>query len=337
MANAALEEALDNVDTTADSANTDEIDTSKLDFGDEVEAEGDSGEEQAAADTKEAAEEKPKEKEADAEAKSDEQQATSDEQETDSYMVPKYRLDAKQKRIDTLQQELEQQRRQNQMLAQRVKQENDAMSQEREAQLKQMNESIDELYIKIEDARADGDSKLAARLQRELDDTRTKAQELQRPTLETQSEAPNKQLTVEEFKEQLRFDEVVDGIYADYPMLDEESKDYDQDLVAEVVHTFRGLTEIYPDHQAMAIAAKRVLLDYGLWKENKTEAPQKRSTDVEKNLDAARRTPPDLTSAGRNSDTAGARKRIDINHMTIEQFESLGEEDLADVRGDHAI
>ena len=130
-----------------------------------------------------------------------------------------------------------------------------------------------------------------------------------------------------EVREDMRLEAVIDQAEAQYPFLAEESPDFDAELVGEVLDVYRGLLlREQPKDGAMARALSYVLGASGRAPASPASpasppAPDRRKTDVAKNLAAARSQPPELGDRGYNSDRAGPSKVADVAHMSIEEYE----------------
>lgn len=188
--------------------------------------------------------------------------------------------------------------------------------------------------LDIEQARLDGDAEKAAKLRGEQ--RRYEVAMLQQHSQFTS------QTTVTQAQEQQLLGEVISQIEEAYPQFVEGSDAYDKDLVEEVLdlHSAYVAKGVRPS-QAMAKATSYVLRANGLLEvdgEPQTAVPAKpepKKTDIKKNVETASKQPPPITSnVGLDSTKAGVTKKADIMAMTIEEFEKLGERDLEAARGD---
>lgn len=132
--------------------------------------------------------------------------------------------------------------------------------------------------------------------------------------------------------EQIRLDQAIDTITTTYSVLNPESEDYDQSAVDEVLSLQRAFVSSGKNPtQALHDAVHYARIEG-------TPAPaaeKKRKTDVGKNLDTQKRTPPDTGKAGADSDTSGMKDKIpDINSLSEEEFDALPEATLRRMRGD---
>lgn len=135
-------------------------------------------------------------------------------------------------------------------------------------------------------------------------------------------------------KEQIRLDAIIDDLEDQYEFLREDSDKYDEALVGEILDLQEGYVSSgkYTASQAMRRAAS-VLIPAPSKDAN---AGDKRKTDVNKNLEAAGKTPPGMEDTGENSDKGGDIKGDpgQIQNMSLEEFDALPEETKKRLRGD---
>jgi len=125
-----------------------------------------------------------------------------------------------------------------------------------------------------------------------------------------------------------------------YPVLDQSSDDYNQDIVDEVVDLMSGWvrTGKYTPAEAMVKAVKTTAKLYDL--DAPPPAPEKPAApkekvaskeEVRKKVKAAASTPPDLSRAGEGM----AREvGLNIDDLSEEEFDALPESKLRELRGD---
>lgn len=199
---------------------------------------------------------------------------------------------------------------------------------------------LSDLDLQIEQARLDGDAEKAAKL-------RGEQRKVEAQWLAQQTQATSHQ-TVTQAQEAQVLNELITQLEEAYPQFVEGSEVYDKDLVEEVLELHAAyVAKGKRPSEAMAKASSYVLRANGLLKDDadieapeaqeapKPAAPKK--TDVAKNTKAAAAQPPPLEKAGLDSSKAGVTKSVDIMHMSIEEFEKLGEKDLAKARGDFEL
>ena len=212
-------------------------------------------------------------------------------------------------------------------------------------QVVQANESLarveDELVsmeAKYNDLLAEGDTEAAARMMTQI---RRKNAELQSVTA-AQRDAEVMARAVEK----VRFDEALDRIEQEYPALDPDSVEYDEEVYQDVYDLMiagrnRGLNPTKALQRAVertlgaTTAGQRRVTTVTPRVDEGDVAGRRRSEAVRRNLDAARRTPPATHRTGAGSGTAGgALTPQTVMRMSEEEFDKLSDRDLARLRGD---
>lgn len=147
-------------------------------------------------------------------------------------------------------------------------------------------------------------------------------------------------------REAARYDIVLERIEESYPELNEDSAEYDTDMVQDVldlkrVYQGRGMTPT----KALQEAVKKLLGQEGREQKTATEvaprvsdkdvAAERKRLAVGKAADAVRRTPPNAKDIGMDSDKAGGGlSPKDVMSMSQEEFAKLTEDQLSRLRGD---
>lgn len=199
-------------------------------------------------------------------------------------------------------------------------------------------ERIESLYEEIEKARATGDYKESAKLQKELDNLRGRMTRAETLMLSRRAAIQEQQVQV--------YNTALAQIEAVFPHLSEGHEDFDQELLVSLDETIRGyeaLGEPLPD--ALRKAARRLLRydPFGrgdsAWldgppekkadKKEADKAPAKKTTDIKKNVDAAKRQPPDSKES-----TTDIQTKLDVKKIKPEEFSRLPEEVRRRLRGD---
>ena len=211
------------------------------------------------------------------------------------------------------------------------------------ANVGEMETKVKELRAKDRQAIVAGNEETAAQLSEEAD-------RLNRQIAIQQSSAMTA-TAKEQALEDMRFDVAVESVKTQFNVLDDESEDFNQDLVDDVLDKQRGYMErerLSPS-KALMKAAKYVMdreARNAPTTDTKDEAAPKkladgqRATDrkkaaVEKNLDAAKRQPGSTREIGMDSDKAGQTKEVpEAADMTYEEFAALPEATKAKMRGD---
>lgn len=146
--------------------------------------------------------------------------------------------------------------------------------------------------------------------------------------------------------ESMRMELAVENIETNYPQLDENSEEFDQDLTDDVLDKQRGYMErerLSPS-KALLKAVKYVMgrqapaaatepAKTGLSAASKGQ--DRKSAAVAKNLDAAARQPASTKPVGADSDKHGQTKDIpEASQMTFAEFSALPDATKSKMRGD---
>lgn len=200
---------------------------------------------------------------------------------------------------------------------------------------KVINDKLDALYEQVEELRADGDTKAAARLQREIDALN---RELSKMEIEPIAVEQASRLTENE-----RYNAMLDTLESEINVLNPQHEDFDPDAV-------RALTFYTEAHEKMGMPATKalqqaakVVFGYAATKpaaksDAGKDAPAKKDekvvpikkTDVSKAVDTAKKQPPDMADRGVNPDD----KELDPDKLSDEDFAKLPESKKAQMRGD---
>lgn len=212
-------------------------------------------------------------------------------------------------------------------------------------ELTKLEDKLTELDTAYTKAVADGDTKRAAELMREIRKT-------DREVVETRAEFRIEAVRTQAV-EMARYEAVVERIEEAYPQLNPESDEYDKDLdedVADLMETYqrRGL----PPAKALQRAVERLVKPATAKQESATSttprvsdedtaaaaeklAKERRETAVKAAADANKRQPPETDKVGQNSDKMGGGLNArDVMKLDQDAFAKLSEKDLAKLRGD---
>lgn len=236
-------------------------------------------------------------------------------------MIPKARFDEAQrkakKKADALQEKLD--------------------AHERGKAQEQTDTAIEELETELETLE---DAWAAELLEGELEKSKViqKQIRVKRKALTTKQLTQAGQQTGNAAVEQIRFEHQLARIEADYPQLNPDHEDVNNDLVNEV----NALMDVYiaaghTHSSALQKAVHYVVRD--------DDAPNTKDQDTERSKrghkarkavnKAAKKSPPNITKAGRDSDKGGKGDGLpDVTKMSPEQFAKLSEGELAKMRGD---
>ncbi len=139
-------------------------------------------------------------------------------------------------------------------------------------------------------------------------------------------------------KAEIQYDAIVDRLESEYPQINPESDDFDDEAVSEIralVVGYQRELHMSPG-KALERAVKRVLGQAGAVKSGKEDAGFRRKTDaVEKNIGAAKRQPPSTKDVGLDHDKkGGGLDSKTVMKMSYKEFSDLNEDVLAKLRGD---
>jgi hypothetical protein len=257
--------------------------------------------------------------------------------------VPKFRLDAVTARAKAAEQRaqelearlaaLEEQSKAPQATQQQAPQKSAA---ETHAELM---DSYDE---RIAEAIAEGNSKEASKLMRE---SRMAQESYFNEQMTSRFQETTQQATrqaTSQAQEAARMEAILDQLEEQFPVFAEGSEEYNQevnDKVLEVQQAYIKAGRAPSD--ALVEAVNLVLPSFGYGSDvdevaaKPSKAVTKRETNVKQNVEAAKKQPPDVSSVGDDSDTAGIKgQTFDPTQLTEEEFDALPESKKRELRGD---
>lgn len=310
----------------------------------ESEDEGDEGDEDdqddEADDAEDDAEDEDPAEDEDEDLESDSDDADDEEDEDEEpkskkHFIPKSRYDSVAQRNKELQARLD---------ALESEQATEAQQQARSDREKELNDQIDSLDEKINEALLDGEAEEATKLRREQRAVERELFKLE-STETSKSEANN-------MREQMRLDLTIDQIEADFPQLNpKDEKAFDQALVDQIqeLREAYDATGKYSPSQSLLKAVQMFVKDEPAAedidagdeppakpKKNAKEVVAKRKKKaVEKAVDAAKKQPPNTDDVGEDSDKGGITKEIDPSRLSEADFDKLPAETLRRLRGDY--
>lgn len=202
------------------------------------------------------------------------------------------------------------------------------MSDKSREQAEKLSKELDDLYEKVEEHRARGETREAAQVQRKIDKINGDV---------TRQQAAHLALTESIRQTETRaFNTMVSQLETIDPRFDKDHDDYDDELTRDVGE----MTEAYEAKgmsptDALRKACKTVLREdvfapkRALTREQKAAKSKEsdkaaRKTNVEKNLDAAKRTPPDSPDSRREKST----ELPDMETISEKDFDALPESTL---------
>lgn len=188
-----------------------------------------------------------------------------------------------------------------------------------------LNTELDALYTKVEEARAEADTKLAAQLQRQID---TKNREIARIEAERVART-----TTSAHDENARFNSTLAKLESEIGALNPEHDDFDPKAVQALEWHLNAYEKAgMKPADALMYAASTVLGYTGKVAAPPvpTPAPAKPKTNVSKAVDTQKKQPPDMSNSGVNKDDI----KIDVANMTDEEWAALPEASRKKLRGD---
>ena len=206
--------------------------------------------------------------------------------------------------------------------------------------IKDIEAKLDDLYEKVEDARADGDTKEAARLQREIDKSNR--------ALAAHEASVISQRTTAGMTEAQRFDAMLDTMEAALPQLTCGHEDFDPGQVKELEELVAGYEAI--GHKSTKALEKAVKVMFNVnpfapatkasvkddkkaddKKANDKKDDKKKDASAEKAIDTSKRQPPAIDDLGANKDDV----TIKVSSLSEDEFDKLPEATKAKLRGDY--
>ena len=210
---------------------------------------------------------------------------------------------------------------------------------QRNADVSQLEAKVQELRAAERKATIDNDEERAAQLSSEAD--RLNRQIAIQQAGDMTAAAKDAAL------ESMRMELAVENIETNYPQLDENSEEFDQDITDDVLDKQRGYMErerLSPS-KALLKAVKYVMgrqapaaatepAKTGLSAASKGQ--DRKSAAVAKNLDAAARQPASTKPVGADSDKHGQTKDLpEASQMTFAEFSALPDATKSKMRGDY--
>lgn len=145
--------------------------------------------------------------------------------------------------------------------------------------------------------------------------------------------------TMSRLQEEREYAEALSLAESAFPVLNPDSDDYDDktvERVSELLEAFvaRGHSRAVALAKSVEFAFPSTETDEQPTAPAKSGKSNKRSTNVSKNVDAAKRTAPDISTVGVDSDKAGLSQELDMTALTEEEFDALPDSVKAKYRGD---
>lgn len=198
-------------------------------------------------------------------------------------------------------------------------------------EIKEILDSRDKMYEEVEALRADGDTKGAAKMQRQIDDANQRVADIKASMVARQAAFVANENTA--------YDRMLEQLESAYPVMDPNSPEFDRTTVEEMEFQVQAYEKMgVPPTQALRRAA--VLLfreDPFASRAAKAPAASKpaavapKKTNVAKNVDAANRTPAEVAHKTDIGDGKGGKSIYD---MSDEELAALPASVIARMRGD---
>lgn len=201
-----------------------------------------------------------------------------------------------------------------------------------------LKKSLDGLYEKVEEARADAKTKEAAALQRQIDEANREISKIEAEVVSRRESMIATESTI--------YNGMLDQLEEMRPETDPNSEEFDRNVVKELEFNVQAYEKMGMTPSAALRRATALIFGEDLFGGRRARAPAKveekpapkekpasKKTNIAKNLDAQRRNGPSNERGG--PDAAGAIKPID--KMTDDEFAALPESKKAELRGDHYV
>jgi len=193
------------------------------------------------------------------------------------------------------------------------------------ADVKKLNDELDDLNTKFEDLLMEGEVEKARTMRRLRDQ---KQNDLFDMRMQQQGQRASAVAV-----DQMRFDAQLAQFEAKHPAINPDSVDYNEGLAQEVA----DMMNVYKDAGWNMAAALNKAVHYVV--SDSTDAVATKDPTIVKSAraqqgrkrvaDAVKRMPPSLKDKGRDSDKAGARDGLpDVTRMSQEQFDKLTDDQL---------
>lgn len=151
----------------------------------------------------------------------------------------------------------------------------------------------------------------------------------------------------EQMREEIRWETTIEKLESTYEVLNPKHENFDEDIVDLILAKQRvNVSEKHMSpSQALLAAAETVMRKFSPPKSEPKEEPKgldagrdtmkdRKEAQLAKNIDAAKKQPPDMSDVGMDSDKAGMTKDIDVSKLTSEEWANLPAATKARLRGD---
>lgn len=192
-----------------------------------------------------------------------------------------------------------------------------------------LNTELEDLYERVEEERAEGRTKEAAALQRQID---AKNREI----LRIESQGIAGQATAQA-QEDARYDALLDVVEGEVGAINPRSEDFDPEAVKALEWHVAAYEKNGLAPSAALRMASQLLFGFGrkakpeAKPETKPDPPAKKPTDIKKAVDTAKKQPPDVADRGVDRDST----KINVALLSDEEFDKLPESKKSQLRGDN--
>lgn len=192
----------------------------------------------------------------------------------------------------------------------------------------EINAKLETLYDEVEEARANGDTKTAAQLQREIDKSNREIVRIEATEISSR--------TTSVAQENERYNTMLDVIEGKVAVIDPRSPDFDRKQVQALEFHVEAYEKMGITAANALRQASRLLFGYDPLDpevpEPKATKPKKdkKPASVAKAVDTQKRQPPSADDRGVNRDST----KLDVNTLSDDELDALPESKLAQLRGD---
>lgn len=336
-------------DDTTDFHDDDNEDLSQADRGDTVDAGGEDGEKQprdekgkfkskdsgkeAESEEEESEEEESEEESGEEESEEEESEEEESEEEESEEEESDDAKDDKNLaiRLNKMREQRDRERAAREALERQIAEASGGKSKEEKTEvdpIADLNAELDTLYEKVEEARADGDTKTAAQLQRKIDATNREIVKIEAEQIASK--------TTSQATEDAKYDALLDVIENEIDLINPKHDDFDPKAVKALEFHVEAYEKMgLKPSQALSNAAK-LLFGYGSKKaakqaDDNVVVPLKKKVDVKKAIDNKKKQPPDMADKGVNK---GDDTEIDVEKLDDEEMDKLPASKLRQMRGD---
>ena len=207
-------------------------------------------------------------------------------------------------------------------------------AQVRTAQIDEIEAQISSLEKQHADLLLDGEAEKAAAVMKEIRMSERQIARMEADTVATQRTT--------QALEAERVEVAIARLEADFPEMNPDSEVYDPDLVELVLSKQRSLIQAGHTPSKALTSAATAVAERFLKREEVADAKglaaakpgDRKTAQVQKNLDTQKRQPASMKDSGMDSDKAGHTGKIDVTKLTQAEYDALPAATIARLRGD---